>query len=212
MKVVSESFVDQGNIPERFAFAKMDPKSASRIALSGNVNPHLAWSDAPAGTQSFVVICHDPDVPSKPDDVNQADREIPDSLPRVDFYHWVLINVPASTTEIAEGSYSDGITPRGKAGPLSLDGTRQGLNDYTRWFAGDHDMNGDYFGYDGPCPPWNDSIVHRYVFTVYALDIAEVDVSGKFTGPDVLKAIDGHILGQASITGLYTLNPRLAAA
>ncbi|HLR78352.1 MAG TPA: YbhB/YbcL family Raf kinase inhibitor-like protein, partial [Burkholderiaceae bacterium] len=102
------------------------------------------------------------------------------------------------------------ITPRGKAGPLALDGTRQGLNDYTQWFAGDHDMNGDYFGYDGPCPPWNDSIVHRYVFTVYALDVAEVDVTGRFTGPDVLKAIDGHVLAQASITGLYTLNPRVA--
>ena len=210
MKVLSESFVHQGVVPERCAFAKMEPKSASRIALAGNANPHLAWSDAPAGTKSFVVICHDPDVPSQPDDVNKEDREIPDTLPRVDFYHWVLINIPASTTQIAEGAYSDGITPRGKAGPLALDGTRQGLNDYTQWFAGDHDMNGDYFGYDGPCPPWNDSIVHRYVFTVYALDVAEVDVTGRFTGPDVLKAIDGHVLAQASITGLYTLNPRVA--
>ena len=35
-------------------------------------------------------------------------------------------------------------------------------------------MSGDYFGYDGPCPPWNDSIVHHYVFTVYALDVDAV--------------------------------------
>src|SRR5690625_141885 len=141
---------------------------------------------------------------------NQEVRDIPADLPRTHFYHWVLVDLAADTREIPEGAYSDGITPRGKAGPLALDGTRQGLNDYTQWFAGDHDMNGDYFGYDGPCPPWNDSIVHRYVFTVYALDVAEVDVTGRFTGPDVLKAIDGHVLAQASITGLYTLNPRVA--
>jgi Raf kinase inhibitor-like YbhB/YbcL family protein len=208
MKLTSESFADQANIPERYAFGKID--GLNHVALAGNANPQLSWSDAPAGTQSFVVICHDPDVPSKPDDVNQEGREIPDTLPRVDFYHWVLIDVPATTAGIAEGAYSDGITPRGKAGPLALDGTRQGVNDYTAWFAADRDMNGDYFGYDGPCPPWNDSIPHRYIFTVYALDIAELPFEGRFTGGDVMKAMQGHILGQASITGLYTLNPRLA--
>ncbi|TEA79062.1 YbhB/YbcL family Raf kinase inhibitor-like protein [Allopusillimonas ginsengisoli] len=210
MKLTSKSFTDNGNIPERYAFGKIDAQS--HVALAGNVNPHLAWSDAPADAQSFVVICHDPDVPSKPDDVNQEDREVPSDLPRVDFYHWVLVDIPAGTHEIAEGSYSDGITPRGKAGPLALDGTRQGVNDYTHWFAADRDMNGDYFGYDGPCPPWNDAIPHRYVFTVYALDIAELPFEGRFTGNDVIKAIQGHILAQASITGTYTLNPRVAEA
>lgn len=210
MKLVSESIADQGRIAERYAFAKMDPHSVSRISLSDNVNPHLAWTDAPAGTKSFVVICHDPDVPSQPEDVNQEGREVSESLPRVDFYHWVLINIPGTMHHVAEGAYSSGITPRGKAGPLALDGTRQGLNDYTQWFAGDHDMNGDYFGYDGPCPPWNDALVHRYIFTVYALDISEVNVQGRFTGPDVINAIDGHVLAKASLTGLYTLNPRLA--
>lgn len=208
MKLTSESFTDQGTIPERNAFGKIDGQN--HVALAGNANPHLAWSDAPDGTQSFAIICHDPDVPSKPDDVNQEDREIPGTLPRVDFYHWALIDIPAGVSQIAEAAYSDGITPRGKAGPLALDGTRQGVNDFTTWFAADRDMNGDYFGYDGPCPPWNDSIVHRYVFTVYALDIAELPFEGRFTGGDVIKAIQGHILAQASITGLYTLNPRLA--
>ena len=207
MKLFSESFTDQGFIPERNAFAK--PDGAAHVSLAGNANPHLSWSDAPAATKSFVVICHDPDVPSQPDDVNQEDREIPETLPRVDFFHWVLIDVPAHTTEIAEASYSDGITPRGKAGPLALDGTRQGLNDYTGWFANDRDMNGDYFGYDGPCPPWNDPIFHRYIFTVYALDVQELPVDGRFTAQDVLDAMQGHILAQASITGMYSLNKRL---
>lgn len=208
MQLTSKSFTDNATLPERYAFGKIDPQA--HVALAGNVNPQLAWTDVPAGTQSFVVICHDPDVPSKPDDVNQEGREIPGDLPRVDFYHWVLIDIPASNTEIAEGAYSDGITPRGKAGPLALDGTRQGVNDYTNWFAADRDMNGDYFGYDGPCPPWNDSLPHHYIFTVYALDIPELPFEGKFTGADAIKAMQGHILGQASITGIYSLNPRIA--
>src|SRR5690606_21386037 len=83
-------------------------------------------------------------------------------------------------------------------------------NDYTSWFAADRDMNGDYFGYDGPCPPWNDEIPHRYVFTLYAVDVPQLDVQGTFNGNDVLKALQGHVLAQASLTGVYALNPDLA--
>ncbi|THA29235.1 phospholipid-binding protein, partial [Streptomyces sp. A1136] len=84
-----------------------------------------------------------------------------------------------------------------------------GLNDYTSWFAGDGDMSGDYFGYDGPCPPWNDAIAHRYIFTLYAIDQEQLTVTGKFTGTDVHNALQGHVLAQAAITGTYTLNPDL---
>lgn len=208
MKLTSVSFSDQQMIPERNAFGKAD--GPAHVALADNANPHLAWSGAPAATRSYAVICHDPDVPSKPDDVNQEGREVPADLPRVDFYHWVLVDIAATTTEIAEGAYSSGITPRGKGGPLAPNDTRQGINDYTSWFAGDRDMSGDYFGYDGPCPPWNDALPHRYIFTVYALDIEHVPLEGRFGGADVLKAIKGHILDQASLSGWYTLNPRLA--
>jgi len=210
MQLSSNSFRDQDRIPERHAFGKID--TASHVALAGNVNPHLNWVGAPKGTRSFVVICHDPDVPSRPDDVNLEGREVPADLPRVDFYHWVLVDIAPDVSEIAEGAYSNGITPRGKAGPLAPNGTRQGLNDYTGWFSGDHDMKGDYFGYDGPCPPWNDSIQHRYIFTLYALDVAELPLDGPFTGGDVLKAMQGHVLAQSTIMGWYTLNPRLADA
>ncbi len=209
MKLSSRSFTDQQFIPSRYAFCRID--TASHVALADNVNPHLAWEGAPEGTKSFVVICHDPDVPSKPDDVNQEGREVPEELPRADFYHWVLVDVAPDVAEIVEGSYAQGITPRGKGGPLAPNDTRQGVNDYTSWFAADRDMNGDYFGYDGPCPPWNDALVHRYVFTVYALDIDTVPLEGKLPGADVLAAIRGHVLDQASLTGLYTLNPRLVA-
>lgn len=209
MKLHSESFPDQGVIPERIAFGRIDPQS--HVALAGNCNPHLAWSDVPDGVRSFAILCVDPDVPTQPDDVNQIGREVPADLPRTDFHHWVLVDVGADVRNLPEGSYSSGITPRGKAGPLALDGTRQGLNDYTDWFAADRDMSGDYFGYDGPCPPWNDAIVHHYVFTVYALDVVELGVSGRFTGPQALAAMQGHVLAKASISGSYTLNPRLHA-
>jgi len=208
MKLRSDSFQDGQPIPGEYAFCVIDPKS--HVTLSDNRNPHLAWDDVPAGTHSFVLICHDIDVPSKPDDLFKEDREIPSTLPRVDFYHWVLVDIPASETSIPAGSYSKEVTPRGKAGPATPQGTRQGINDYTGWFASDHDMSGDYYGYDGPCPPWNDSILHRYVFTLYALDVERVAVDGKFTGPDVLKATEGHVLAKAAISGTYTLNPRLA--
>jgi len=209
MQLSSSSFTDGQRISGDLSFCTPDP--ARHVCLGRNRNPQLAWSGAPAGTKSFAIICHDPDVPSKGDDVNQEGRTVPASLPRVDFFHWVLVDLPASVAGISEGEFSSEVTPRGKSGPQAAHGTRQGINDYTAWFAGDHDMNGDYYGYDGPCPPWNDEIVHHYVFTVYALDIERLPVEGKFAGNDVRAAVAGHVLDQASLTGTYTLNPALTA-
>lgn len=207
MELRSNSFVDGQRLPGDLSFCIPDP--AHHVCLGKNRNPHLAWSDAPAGTRSFALICHDPDVPSRGDDVNQEGRSVPAELPRVDFFHWVLIDLPPAISGIAEGEFSDDVSPRGKPGPLALHGSRQGINNYTEWFAGDPDMKGDYYGYDGPCPPWNDTIVHRYVFTLYALDIERLPLSGRFGGEDVRAALAGHILAQASIAGSYTLNPKV---
>ena len=205
MKLTSSSFGDNQRIPAEFAFCAPDP--GSHATLSKNRNPGLSWSGLPAGTKSLALICHDYDVPSRPDDVNQEGRVIPAALPRVDFYHWVLVDLDPASGPIRAGEFSDGVTPRGKSGPQGPRGTRQGINDYTGWFASDKDMSGNYFGYDGPCPPWNDSIPHHYVFTLYALDVAKCPVSGTFKGADVLTAVKGHVLGQAAITGIYRLNP-----
>ena len=155
------------------------------------------------------MICHDPDVPSRGDDVNKEGRTISAQLPRVDFFHWVLVDLPATTLQIRPGEFSSGVRPRGKPGPESLNGSRQGLNDYSAWFASDKEMAGNYFGYDGPCPPWNDTIPHHYIFTLYALGIARCPVAGAFKGPEVLAAMKGHIIAHAALTGLYTLNPNL---
>jgi Raf kinase inhibitor-like YbhB/YbcL family protein len=205
MKFWSDSFADGAAIPAAHAFCAPDP--ATRVKLAGNRNPHLAWSDLPAGSMSVVIICHDPDVPSKADDVNKEGRTISAALPRVNFCHWVLVDMPASGSPIRDGEFSGGVTPKGKSGPLAPRGTRQGVNDYTTWFANDPNMKGDYFGYDGPCPPWNDTIFHHYVFTLFALDMDKCPVRRKFTGAEVVKAMQGHILGSAKITGLYSLNP-----
>jgi len=208
MKLSSMSFANNQRIPAEFAFGA--PDGSGHVKLSDNRNPHFAWGDLPPGTKSLVLICHDPDVPSKGDDVNQDGRTIPAALPRVDFYHWVLVDLDPASEPITAGEFANGITPRGKSGPAGPRGTRQGINDYTMWFASDHDMSGDYYGYDGPCPPWNDAISHHYVFTLYAIDLAQCPVSGKFTGADVLAAIKGHVLGQASLTGVYAINPAVA--
>ena len=207
MKITSSSFQDQSVIPGQYAFAIKDP--STHITLSSNQNPQLAWSDFPKDTQSFALICHDPDVPSKGDDVNQEGKVVPASLPRVDFYHWVLVNIPNSVQAIAAGSHSNSITGKGKSAEQSPMGT-PGINDYTAWFKGDASMEGLYFGYDGPCPPWNDVIKHHYVFTVYALNTANVALKGAFTGAEALAAIKPHIIAQASITGMYSLNPSVA--
>ncbi|AKJ69105.1 hypothetical protein PATSB16_33420 [Pandoraea thiooxydans] len=207
MKIWSDSFADNAAIPGEFAFGVIDPEQ--HVKLSQNKNPHLAWNDVPEGAKSFVVICHDVDVPSKGDDVNQEGRTVPADLPRVDFFHWVLIDIPADVREIAATSHSHGITPHGKFGPEALHNMRHGINDYTGWFANDPDMAGDYYGYDGPCPPWNDTLLHHYVFTVYALDIERLPVEGRFDGAQVRQAMAGHVLAEAHLTGVYTLNPNL---
>lgn len=209
MNLTSSDFPDDGPIPGEFALCIPDP--LSHATFGGNRSPALLWGDVPEGTASFALICVDPDAPSVGDDVNQEDREVPSDLARADFYHWALVDLPLDSRGLDGGEFSDGVTERGKEGAAGPRGTRQGLNDYTGWFSGDADMEGKYYGYDGPCPPWNDSIPHHYVFTLYALDVETCAVEGDFTAPDVLAAIEGHVLAQASLTGTYTLNPRLGA-
>ena len=207
MRLWSDSWINGERIPQRYAAGK--PGADGGVSFSDNLNPHLAWADVPVGTQSFALICHDFDVPSRADDVNQQGREVPSDLPRVDFFHWVLVDIPVTLNAVAEAEFSQGFTARGKNGPGALHGTRQGLNDYTGWFAGNAEMAGRYHGYDGPFPPFNDSLVHHYVFTLYALSIAKVPLQGSFTGAQVRQAIYDHVLAEAMHSGTYTLNRRL---
>lgn len=203
MQIHSDGFANTAPIPAEYAFGKR----GNPVELSANRNPHLAWSGAPEGTRSFALACIDVDVPSRGDDVNQQGRTVPADLPRVDFAHWLMVDIPPACTQIAAGACSDGITPRGKRDPHGPPGSRQGRNDYTGWFASDPDMAGDYLGYDGPCPPWNDARLHHYHFRVYALDTARLDLAQDFGWPELQDALRGHVLDEAEIVGTYSLNP-----
>ncbi|KAB2897438.1 MAG: YbhB/YbcL family Raf kinase inhibitor-like protein [Dokdonella sp.] len=208
MQIHSNDFRDGAPIPAVLAFGQ--PGSAGEACvLSANRSPHLAWSGAPAATRSFVITCIDIDVPSRGDDVNQAGRTVPTSLPRVEFVHWLIANIGPEVHELAQGACADGIVARGKAAPPGPPGSVQGCNDYTSWFATDADMAGRYLGYDGPCPPWNDALVHRYCFSVHALDVARLDLAPGFDLAQLRAALQGHVLATATLTGTYTLNPAL---
>lgn len=208
MKLTIHSFDNGAPIPGTYALCVPAPAEAGYAAFAPNRNPHLSWTDVPGGTRSFALVMHDPDAPSVPDDVNQEGRSVPYDLPRGDFFHWVLVDIPEETREIRAAADSDGVVPRGKATGATSLGVR-GRNDYTSWFHGDPDMEGVYGGYDGPCPPWNDERVHRYIFTLYALDVPTLGFTAGFDGRRALEAIEGHVLAEATWMGTYTMNEAL---
>lgn len=205
MKLSSRSFRAHGRLPGRCAFARRSP--SGHIRLAENRSPHLRWTGAPAATRSFVLTCIDSEAPTRPDDVNREGRIVPANLPRAEFVHWLMVDIPATVTELAEGASSQGVQAHGKTQPAGPEGSRQGVNDYTGWFAGDAAMEGTYLGYDGPCPPWNDARVHRYHFEVLALDLDRCPVEGAFTLAELRQAVAGHVLARARLSGLYSLNP-----
>lgn len=207
MKLISRSFRPNGPVPGRCAFAVKSPKG--HVKLADNRNPHLAWSAVPEGTRSFVLTCIDADAPTRPDDVNREGRIVAAGLPRAEFVHWLMVDIPADVREIAEGSCAEGVVARGKRAPTGPQGARQGVNDYTGWFKGDAAMDGTYLGYDGPCPPWNDARVHHYTFEVLATDLERCPVGDGFALADLGKALAGHVLDRASVVGRYSLNPNM---
>jgi len=94
------------------------------------------------------------------------------------FVHWVLFNLPAEISELTEN------VPTGKTLP---NGAKHGTSDFGRT------------GYGGPCPP---SGTHRYYFKVYALN-SEIDLPAGVHKPDLIKAMEGHILAQGQLMGKY---------
>lgn len=210
MKLWSDSWTNGDRIPPRYAAGR--PDGVGGAAFGDNLNPHLAWSELPEGTHSMVLICHDFDAPVDASLVNRDGVELPVDQKRADFFHWVLIDLPPRPMVVGEGEFSRGFVPRGKPGPAAANGARHGRNDYTRWFAADAAMAGDYFGYDGPFPPCNDALVHHYVFTLYAVALPRLPLAGIFDGAEVRRALAGHVLAEATHSGTYTLNRRLLEA
>ncbi len=184
-----------GVIPPAFAYCV--PVQQGHTMRGPNRSPAISWSKGPANTASYAIIVVDTDVPTLFDDANKEGKTISASLKRRDFYHWVLVDIPAARTLLAEGADSGEPSPK-KPGP-----TRYGVRGISDYGGG-----GRIFGgYDGPCPPWNDEIPHHYHFWVYALDVAKLGVSGNFTGPDAVKAMQGHILAKGELVGVYSQNP-----
>jgi len=205
LTVTIEGLLPSGNLPISSAFCL--PKGAP--GKPEDKSPGLDWSAGPAGTQSYVVIMVDPDVVKNLSLMNKPGVTIPVDAPRMNIYHWELINIPASVTHLDPGEDSDGFVPGGKPiGPGKV-GVR-GTNDYWPFFnkrpGAPAAMKGPYGGYDGPCPPKNDLLVHGYTFEVFALDVPTLPLSGQFFAPAVIKAMDGHILAEGQASAKFTFS------
>lgn len=206
LDVTIEGISDGRPIAEEFAFGIRTEDTP--FTFGPNISPAIRWSPGPEGTKSYAIIMHDRSVPTVFDDANQEGKTIPADLARMDFMHWILVDIPASTNSLPKGAESDSVVPKGKeTGPVAH-GVR-GANDFGMFMASNPDMAGDYGGYDGPAPPWNDELLHEYVFTVFALDVATLGLKGVFSGADARAAMDGHVLASGQVMGTYTLNPDL---
>lgn len=147
--ISSLSFQNGAAIPKKFTCDGAD------------VSPELHWSSPPAGTQSFALIADDPDAPVGT------------------WTHWVLFDLPAQTSSLAEG------VPKVDELPA---GGRQGTNDFRK------------VGYGGPCPPPGKA--HRYFFKLYALD-QKLNLKAGASKQRVEQSMQGHILAQAEWMGKY---------
>lgn len=129
-----------------------------------DMSPPLAWERVPPGTESLVLIVDDPDAPDP-------------AAPKMTWVHWILYNIPPSTTSLPPGVSRADLPP----------GTREGLNDWKRT------------GYGGPCPPIGR---HRYFHKLYALDVQLPDL-GTPTKAALEEAMADHILASAELVGTY---------
>jgi len=152
MKLTSRAFGENQSIPSVYT------------CEGKNVSPPLAWSGVPAGAKSLVLIVDDPDAPDP-------------AAPRMTWVHWVLYDIPASATGLAEGIASAAL-PKG---------TREGSNGWQRT------------GYGGPCPPVGR---HRYFHKLYALDTVLPDLDKPSTAA-LEPAMKGHIIAQTQLVGTY---------
>ena len=155
LTLTTTAYEDGGVIPVKYTSA--DPKG---------VSPKLEWTNVPAGTVTFALIFHDPDV--------ALQKKLGDVL------HGMWFNIPATSKGFEEGL---------AAGPALPDGTVQAKN-----LRGQNAYMGPGAGAAGP--------MHHYTFELYALD-TKLELTADATRDDVLKAIDGHILGKAVLVGRF---------
>ncbi len=171
-----------------------------------NISPSVSWSRGPAATRSYALIMTDLDVPEDLSTVNKPGVVLTADTPRVSFIHWVLIDIPPTITHLRRGEESAGFVLKGKSiGPT--DHGLRGANVYTHYYPKDSPLAGPRGGYDGPCPPHNDVVAHRYVTRVYALDLPSLGLQGVFFGEDALRAMQGHVLAAGEADAVYSAAP-----
>lgn len=186
LKVEVDRISQDNPIPEQFALCEATPDGKSTAGK--NERPSISWSHAPKETKSFAIIMSDPDVPADFSKAGKDGQVVGKDEPRQLFYHWGVVNIPATATRLEGGE------EKVKYGmPLA--------NDLGKYMP-------DAKQYGGPCPPWNDERLHHYHFTVYALDVAKLDLPANATAKQADAAIKAgkHVLSQGEIVGTYTLN------
>lgn len=209
LKVKVDSVTAGKMMPDKYSFCM--PAAQGHVGPGPNISPRVSWSKGPRGTQSYVVILNDTDSPKENrDKMNKEGMTVPSSSARQTFYHWVTVDIPANVTSLKEGTDSTSRVLRGKPATPAAVGVR-GLNMFTVAFAANEAMKGKYYGYDGPCPPWNDENVHHYHFMVYALNVKSLNLGAEFDGPAVMEAMKGKILAEGKLTALYSTNPATGA-
>jgi Raf kinase inhibitor-like YbhB/YbcL family protein len=191
-----------GRLPPSAAYcteARMNP-------AKHNISPSVSWSRGPRATRSYALIMMDLDVPKDLSLINKPGVTLDADTPRVPFVHWVLIDIPPTITHLRRGEESAGFVPKGNPiGPT--DHGLRGANVYTHFYPEDSPLAGPRGGYDGPCPPHNDVVSHRYVTRVYALDVANLGLQGVFFGEDALRAMQGHVLATGEADAVYGAMP-----
>jgi Raf kinase inhibitor-like YbhB/YbcL family protein len=193
-----------GRLPLDAAYCTPTPMAPDQH----NISPAVSWSPGPQGTRSYVLIMTDLDVPKNLALMNKPGVTIGADEPRVPFIHWVLIDIPPHVTHIPKGAESPGFAPMGKPVGKTMLGIR-GANVFSHFYPAGSPLAGIRGGYDGPCPPKNDVLPHRYVTRIYALDVPTLGLDTVFYGEDALGRMDGHILavGQADANYAFDEKP-----
>jgi Raf kinase inhibitor-like YbhB/YbcL family protein len=205
LRVSVDTFKNGKMIPNKYAFCA--PATQGHTAPGDNFSPSISWSRGPRGTKSYAILLYDTDSPAEQrDKINKEGVTMTSAIPRRTFFHWVLVDIPSNIRSLKEGADSDARVVHGKPATPAAAGVR-GLNDYTKVTAGNDATKGQYYGYDGPCPPWNDEAVHHYHFAVFALSAKKLDLPQAFDGAAVLDVIKDKVLAQGEVVGLYTQNP-----
>jgi len=209
LKVKVDSIKQGAMIPDKFAFCQA--AAQGHVGPGKDISPRIAWSAGPKGTQSYVVIVNDTDSPkTERDKINKEGMTVPATAERQTFYHWVLADIPANVRALKEGSGSKERVVHGKQASAATVG-KPGLNMFTNVFAANEALKGKYYGYDGPCPPWNDENVHHYHFMVYALSVKSLDLPVDFDAPAVVEAMKGKVLAEGEFNANFVTNPAKGA-